>query len=193
LLALLAMTVAPYSTLMPIFAKDVFGGDAHTLGWLLSAAGCGALAGSVYLAGRQNVRGLFRVIAKAGALAGVALFAFGWIRSLPLALFLMLFIGGGMIVVAASANTILQTIVDHDKRGRVMSFYTMAFLGVAPFGNLASGALVSMIGERATFSVNGALCFLAALWFYRQIPLIREQLWPVYVRLGIIPAPEGPN
>lgn len=193
LLALIAWTLAPYSTLMPVFAKDVYGGDAHTLGLLLSSAGVGALAGTLYLAGRATVRGLYRVIPAAAAGAGLALFTFAWSRSLPLAVVLLFFVGGGIIMAAASTNTILQTIVDHDKRGRLMSFYTMSFLGVAPFGNLAAGALVSAIGEKATFALNGMICVLAAFWFYRRLPQIRTQIRPVYERLGIIPTAEQPH
>src|SRR5256885_12842098 len=155
LLAVVAWTITPYTSLMPVFAKDVYGGDAHTLGLLLSAAGVGALAGSLYLAGRATVRGLYRVIPIAAGVGGACMFAFAWCRFLPLALVLMLFVGAGVIMAAASTNTILQTIVDPDKRGRLMSFYTMSFFGVAPFGNLAAGALVNTVGEQVTFACNG--------------------------------------
>jgi MFS family permease len=193
MVAVLSFTVAPYSTLMPVFARDVYGGNAETLGLLLSSAGAGALVGTVYLASRTSVRGLYRLIPLAAATAGLCLTAFSQCRVLPLAMLLMLFVGGGMIMTAASTNTILQTIVDHDKRGRLMSFYITAFLGVAPFGNLAAGALVNAIGEQWTFTINGLVCALAAGWFYRRLPEIRTHIRPVYERLGIIPSLEQPR
>ena len=141
LVAALAWTIAPYTSLMPVYAKDIFGGGPHTLGYLLSAAGLGALVSTAYLAGRATVRGLGRVIMFAAATSGVALAAFAYMRIYPIALLLMVLVGGGTILAAASANTILQTIVDDRLRGRVASFYTLAFLGVAPLGNLAAGAI----------------------------------------------------
>src|SRR5205823_5542150 len=143
LVAALAWTVAPYSSLMPIFAKDVYGGGPHTLGFLLAAAGGGALVSTFYLASRENIRGLGRVLAISAAVSGVALATFAYMSSFVVALALMIAVGGGLILAAASANTILQTIVDDTLRGRVAGFYTLAFLGVAPLGNLAAGALAA--------------------------------------------------
>ena len=140
---------------MPIYAKDVYGGGPHTLGLLLAAAGAGALACMVYLAGRATIRGLGRVIAAAAATCGAALAAFAYLRIFPLALVLMALVGGGVILAAASANTILQTIVDDRLRGRIAGFFTMAFLGVAPLGNLAAGALAAAFGAPATLARNG--------------------------------------
>ena len=185
LVAVLAWTIAPYSSLMPIFAKDVYGGGPHTLGFLLAAAGTGALMSTFYLASRENIRGLGRVIAIAAGIAGAGLAAFAYMKVFAVALALMVAVGGGVILAAASANTILQTIVDDSLRGRVAGFYTLAFLGVAPLGNLAAGALAARFSAPATFAINGALATLAALWFWRRLPGIRGALRSTYQQLGI--------
>jgi MFS family permease len=183
--AALSWTISPYSSLMPVYAKDVFGGGPHTLGYLLSAAGFGALLSTGYLASRATVRGLGRMIMLATATSGFALAAFAYMRIFPLALLLMVLVGGGTILAAASANTILQTIVDDRLRGRVASFYTLAFLGVAPLGNLAAGALAGVLGAPLTFALNGMLAVLAALWFRRRLPMFRDVLRPIYEELGV--------
>jgi len=185
LVAVLAWTIAPYSSLMPVYAKDVYGGGPHTLGLLLSSAGAGAMACVTYLASRSTIRGLGRVIAAAAGAAGAALAAFAYLRVFPLALGLMTLVGGGVILAAASTNTILQTIVDDRLRGRVAGFYTMAFLGVAPLGNLAAGALAGLMGVPATFLANGLLCVAAAAWFRHRLPALAVHLRPAYARLGI--------
>jgi len=189
LVAVLAWTIAPYSSLMPIFAKDVYGGGPHTLGFLLAAAGSGALISTAYLASRENIRGLGRVIAGSAMICGVALAAFAYMSVFPIALVLMVAVGGGVILAAASANTILQTIVDDSLRGRVAGFYKLAFLGVAPLGNLAAGALADRLSAPAAFAINGVIAMLAAGWFWRHLPTIRGALRSTYQRLGII-APE---
>src|SRR6185437_12159774 len=185
LVAALAWTIAPYSSLMPIYAKDIFGGGPHTLGYLLSAAGVGALVSTAYLAGRATVRGLGRLIMYAAATSGVALAAFAYMKIYPIALLLMVLVGGGTILAAASVNTILQTIVEDRLRGRMASFYTLAFLGVSPLGNLAAGAIAGAIGTRFTFLLNGLLAIAAAGWYYRRLPGVRAVLRPMYERLGV--------
>jgi len=185
--AALAWTIMPYASLMPVYAKDVFAGGPQTLGFLLSAAGAGALAGTIYLASRTTVVGLDRLIAYAAAACGLALAAFAYLRILPFALPLMFVVGGALILAAASSNTILQTIVDDALRGRVAGFYTLAFLGVAPFGNLAAGALAARFGVEATFALNGAIAVLVALWFRHRLPALALAMRPVYVKLGLLP------
>ena len=185
LVAALAWTISPYTSLMPVYAKDIFGGGPHTLGYLLSAAGLGALASTAYLASRATVRGLGRVIMYAAATSGIALAAFAYMRVYPVALLLMVLVGGGTILAAASANTILQTIVDDRLRGRVASFYTLAFLGVTPLGNLAAGALAGAFGAPFAFALNGVLALLAALWFRGRLPMVRDVLRPIYEQLGV--------
>ena len=185
LLAVLAWTIAPYSALMPIYARDVYGGGPDTLGLLLASAGAGALSCMTYLAGRKTVRGLGRVIATAAMTCSLALAAFAYLEFLPLAMLLLALIGGGMILCAASANVILQTVSEDRLRGRVASFYTLAFLGVAPIGNLVAGSLARHFGAPATFLLNACLCVLAAAWYWRELPRMRRLMAPTYERLGI--------
>jgi MFS family permease len=186
LVAVLSWTISPYSSLMPVYAKDIYGGGPQTLGFLLAAAGAGALASTLYLASRATVRGLGRVIAAAAMTCGVALAAFAYLSYLPLALVLMFAVGGGLILTAASVNTILQTIVPDPLRGRVAGFFTLAFLGMAPLGNLAAGALANALGAQATFALNGLIATAAAVWFWRALPTLRELMRSTYLRLGII-------
>ncbi len=186
LVAVLAFTISPYSSLMPVYAKDIYGGGPQTLGFLLAAAGAGALASTLYLAGRATVRGLGRVIAASALICGLALAAFAYLSFLPLALVLMFAVGGGVILMAAAVNTILQTIVPDALRGRVAGFFTLAFLGMAPLGNLAAGALANALGVRATFALNGLIAATAALLFWRALPTLRELMRATYLRLGII-------
>jgi MFS family permease len=150
LLALVSFMGMPYMVLMPIFAADVLDGGAHTLGFLTTAAGLGALIGALYLASRTSVRGLGRIIVLATFLFGAGLIGFAFSRLLLVSLLMLVLSGLGMMVQMAASNTILQTIVEEDKRGRVMSFYSMAFLGMAPFGSLFAGLLAG-----ATLSGNG--------------------------------------
>ena len=185
LVAALAWTIAPYSSLMPVYAKDIFGGGPHTLGYLLSAAGLGALLSTLYLARRASVRGLGMVIAVSAGISGAALALFSYMSVLSVALLLILLVGAGVILAAASCNTILQTIVEDRLRGRLASFYTLAFLGVAPLGNLAAGAIAGAIGTRFTFALNGVLAILAAVWYYRRLPGVRRVLRPMYEELGV--------
>ena len=177
----------PYTVLMPIFAGKVLHGGAHTLGFLMGAAGVGALGGALALATRRSVVGLGRVVAMTSAGFGVGLFAFSNSRWLPLSLPLMMFTGFCMMTQMASANTILQTLVDEDKRGRVMSFYSIAFQGSAPFGSLIAGAAASRIGAPRTLMIGGSLCVVGAIWFCTQLPKIRKIVRPIYRQLGIIP------
>ena len=179
LIALISGTIGTYSTLMPVFAKDVFGGDAHTLGVFLSAAGSGALLSALYLASRHTTRGLDRVILVAGTIASLAMLAFAHSTRLALALPLLVALGAGLIAAQASIQTLVQTLVDDDKRGRVMSLYTMAFLGMLPFGNLAAGAVARYVGEATAFTLNGCVCLAGLLVFARALPGLR-----IAARLG---------
>jgi len=179
LIALISGTIGTYSTLMPVFAKDVFGGDAHTLGVLLSAAGSGALLSALYLASRHTTRGLDRVILVAGTIASLAMLAFAHSTRLALALPLLVALGAGLIAAQASIQTLVQTLIDDDKRGRVMSLYTMAFLGMLPFGNLAAGAVARYAGEATAFTLNGCMCLAGLLVFARALPGLR-----IAARLG---------
>ncbi len=187
LLALVGLVGMPYTVLMPIFAAQVLHGGAHTLGFLMGASGVGALAGAVFLAARRTVLGLGRVVPIAAAMFGAGLIAFGFSSRLWLSLILMLFVGGAMMVQMAASNTILQTIVEDDKRGRVMSFYSMAFLGMAPFGSLLAGTLATKFGAPRTVMLTGTICIAGAAWFALYLPAIRNAIRPIYAGLGILP------
>jgi MFS family permease len=186
LLALVSLIGMPYRVLMPVFARDVLHGGPHTLGFLMGSSGLGALVGSVYLASRKSVLGLGKWIALASGVFGIGLVAFSLSRVFWFSLFLMLLTSFGMMVQFASTNTVLQTIVDEDKRGRVMSFYAMALRGMAPFGSLLAGGLAGKIGAPNTLMIGGVSCFLGALVFARKLPLLREMVRPIYVRMGIV-------
>jgi MFS family permease len=185
-LGLVSMFGFPYSVLMPIFAAEVLHGGPNTLGFLMAAVGVGALVGTASLTMRKSIVGLGRRIVIATVLAGAALIAFGFSHNLWLSILILPFVGFGLMQQMAPSNTILQTIVDDEKRGRVMSFYAMAFLGMVPFGSLLAGYLAARIGAPRTMMVNGAVCLIGSLWFARRLPAIREIVRPIYVRLGIL-------
>jgi MFS family permease len=187
MLALVSFAGMPYMALMPIFAGSVLHGGPDTLGFLMAASGVGALAGALTLALRRSVIGLGRMIALADATFGVALVVFALSRWLWLSLALMLFTGFGMMLQMASSNTILQTIVEEDKRGRVMSFYAMAFMGAAPIGSLVAGLTAKYLGAPLTLAIGGSACVAGSLWFAWRLPAIRTLVRPIYVRLGILP------
>jgi MFS family permease len=187
LLALISLVGMPYTTLMPIFAGRMLHGGAHTLGFLMAAVGVGALIGAVSLAARQSVLGLGRVIPMTAAGFGAGLIAFAASERLWLSLLLLVATGFCFMQQMASSNTILQTIVDDEKRGRVMSFYSMALQGVAPFGSLIAGAAASRIGAPHTLMIGGAICVGGAALFALQLPTLRRLIRPIYVRIGVIP------
>jgi MFS family permease len=187
LLGLISLVGMPYTVLMPIFASSVLGGGPNTLGFLMAATGVGALAGAVALAMRRSVLGLGRQIVVADAVFGASLIVFGLSQSLWLSIAVLAAAGYGMIQQMAGTNTILQTIVDEEKRGRVMSFYSMAFMGMAPFGSLLAGTLAARIGAQATVVISGALCLAGGVWLARALPGIRREVRPIYVQLGILP------
>jgi MFS family permease len=187
LLALISLVGVPYQVLMPVFAATVFHGGPHTLGFLMTASGCGSLAGALWLAARRSVLGLGRVIPIAASLFGVGLILFSFTPVFWLAVPCLVLAGFGFIVQMASSNTVVQTIVDDEKRGRVMSFYMMAFLGITPFGSLLAGWLSTRIGAPHTLLIGGICCLAGALAFARALPGIRRAVRPIYRQLGILP------
>lgn len=189
LLAVVSTMGMPYAVLMPAVAAKRLHGGPHTLGLLMTASGVGALCGAVYLASRSSVVGLGRVIVVASGMFGVGLVAFGLSRSLGLSLLTLLVVGAGFMVSLASTNTIVQTITREDLRGRVMAFYTMAFLGTAPLGSLLAGVLADRLGESLTIVAGGGVCILGAAWFRSRLAGMRELLRPIYLEQGIIAAP----
>jgi MFS family permease len=190
LFALLSLMGWPFMVLMPIFAAQVLHGGAHTLGFLMGAVGVGSLISALSLVVRKSVRGLTKVIPIGAAVFGVGLIAFGLSTSLWLSLPMMLVTGFGMMQGLTTSNTILQTLVDEKMRGRVMSYYTMAFVGMAPFGSLLAGAMAHAIGAPRTVIVSGVACILGGLWFWTRLGAIRKDMRPIYERLGIVPARE---
>jgi MFS family permease len=187
LLAAIAFTVHSYAALMPWFAREAFHGDSRTLGLLVGAGGLGAVSGMLYLAWRPDIRGLFRLVGAMSAMAGAALVVFSFATRLWLALPALYLVGMGAMLTAASTNTVIQSIVPDELRGRVASLYVMSFLGVSPLGALTSG----WIAERWTPPLALAACGIAALVasaaYASQLPKIRRQIRPVYYKLGIIP------
>jgi MFS family permease len=169
LIALTNLAGTPYMTLMPIFAKQILHGDSQTLGFLMSCAGVGAIVGALYLASRKQTHGLPKVMALAGLSFSVGIILFSQSRWLPLSMGLMLLTGFGMMAQMASANTLLQTLVDDDKRGRVMSIHLMSFMGTSPFGSLWGGAVANHLGAPVAVLIGGLLCLLAALAFATQV------------------------
>ena len=186
LFALISLMGMPYMVLMPIFAGRVLHGGPHTLGFLMGAAGAGALISAITLVLRRTVRGLTKMLPIAAILFGTSLVLFGFSRSVWLSLILMLFTGFGMLQGLTVSNTIIQTLVPEDKRGRVMSYYTAAFVGMAPFGSLLAGSLASWIGAPHTVLLTGSCCIAGGLWFWSRLPGIRREMRPVYEQLGIL-------
>jgi MFS family permease len=184
-LAVVSFMATPYNALMPAFVREAYDGGPETLGFLIAGGGCGALLATIYLSAREGARGLLRVIVAGIAFAGIALVAFSQVRWMPLSLMLMAVSGFGILAANVSVSMIIQTIVDDDKRGRVMSLYTVAFLGISPLGSFAAGAAGDAIGAANTFWIGGASCVLAALWLGAQRARIAAQMRPIYERLGI--------
>ena len=187
LLGLFSLMAMSYTTLVPVFAVQILYGDAHTLGLLFSASGVGALAGGAYMSTRPTVLGLGNVIAAAPVLCGVGLIGFACSRSLWLSVPALMLVGLGSILQISASNTVLQTIVEDDKRGRVMSLFTMSFLGIVPFGSLLAGSLASRIGAPPTLFINGCVCIAGALLFARTLPILRPLVRPIYREKGILP------
>ena len=188
LLSLVSVMGMPYTVLMPAISTNVLHGGPHTLGFLMTASGVGALAGALYLASRRSVVGLGRAMAVASSTFGAGLVAFSLSRSLWLSLMLLPVVGAGMMITMAAANTVIQTVVREELRGRVMAFYTMAFLGTAPIGSLIAGVAADRIGPQRTILLGGLSCIMAGVWFALSLPRLRELVRPIYVERGILAA-----
>ena len=186
LFAVISLMGMPFVVLMPVFAAQVLHGGPHTLGFLMGALGVGALTSALSLVLRKSVRGLLKMIPIAAAVFGTGLIAFGLSHVLWLSLLLMLFTGFGMMQGLTASNTIIQTLVPEDKRGRVMSYYTVAFVGMAPFGSLMAGGLAHAIGAPHTVIFSGVACIAGSLWFWSRIKVIRKDMRPIYEQLGIL-------
>jgi len=188
-LAIVSTMAMPYTVLMPAYAAEVLHGGPNTLGLLMTASGVGALAGGLYLASRQSVVGLGRVAAYSTLLFGAGLMAFAFTTSLWVALAVLPFVGAGFMVEMAATNTVLQTLVTDDLRGRVMAFYTMAFFGTAPLGSLLAGLAADRIGARWTIAAGGVISLAAGFWLVSRLPALRAIVRPIYIERGILPVP----
>jgi len=186
MMALVSFMATPYQTLLPIYAKEIFGGGAHTLGFLMGAAGLGSLLSPIYMASRREVRGLTRLVLGGMLLTAVTLFVFAYSRQLWLSMLMIACTGLGIILAAQAISTIFQTIVDDSMRGRIMSLFTVAFLGVSPLGSLVAGALANAVGAQHTLAIGAGCSLLGAGVLWRQLPRLRANIRPIYVRLGII-------
>jgi MFS family permease len=187
LLAVSSFCLQSYGSLMPWFASERFHGDSRTLGLLYSAAGMGAVCGMIYLASRSNIRGLFKVIGWSAGAAGLSLVAFSFSENLWLALPMLFVSSLSMMLTAASTNTVLQSIVPDELRGRVAALYVMSFLGMSPLGSLCSGWLADHIGSPHAVAFLGAAGFSAALVYAYHFKQIRAEILPLYEALDIPP------
>ena len=185
LLAFASLVAMPYPVLLPVFAKEILQGGANTLGFLTTAAGVGALAGAIYLASRKSAVGLVKMIIIATAMFGLGLILLSFSSMLPLSLVAMALTGCGMVVQMAACNTFLQSIVDDDKRGRVMSVFVMSFMGLAPFGSLLYGGVADVVGAPLTLLTGGVLCIAGGLVFGWKFNSVRDMIRGAYSRKGV--------
>jgi len=185
--AMMSLVAMPCMVLLPVFAKSILQGGPRTLGFLMGSVGAGAFIGAIFLARRKTVQGLEKVVVFAAGIFAAGVIGFSFSRILWLSLLLAVLPGFGIMVQMASINTILQTIVDDDKRGRVLSFHVMAFIGIAPFGNLLAGFVAEHLGAPHTLLLSGILSIAVMVFFARKLPHIRRMIHPIYVRKGIIP------
>ena len=185
--AMMSLVAMPCMVLLPVFAKSILQGGPRTLGFLMGSVGVGAFIGAIFLARRKTVQGLEKVVVFAAGIFAAGVIGFSFSRILWLSLLLAVLPGFGIMVQMASINTILQTIVDDDKRGRVLSFHVMAFIGIAPFGNLLAGFVAEHLGAPHTLLLSGILSIAVMVFFARKLPHIRRMIHPIYVRKGIIP------
>jgi MFS family permease len=188
-LSIVSMMAMPYTVLMPAYVDGVLHGGPRTLGVLMTASGVGALAGALYLASRQSVVGLGRVVMYATLAFGASLVAFGFTTSEWLALAILPIVGGSFMIQLAATNTVLQTLVEDRLRGRVMAFYTMAFFGTAPIGSLLAGVAAARIGSQWTIAICGVVSVIAGLWLASRLPALRAIVHPIYRERGILPVP----
>ena len=187
LLSVVSLMSTSITLLAPVIAKEYLGGGADTFGFLMSAYGSGALLGAFYLLNKKNVLGLGKIIGMAVSLFGVSLIIFSFSRIFAVSVVIMAAAGLGMMLQIASTNTLLQTLSEETKRGRVMSFYSMAFRGMSPFGSLIAGGLGSSIGAPAAILASGAVCLTSAVVYLIKLPVIRNMVRPIYRSMGILP------
>jgi MFS family permease len=185
LLGLVSFVGMPYTVLMPIFADKILHGGARGLGILMGATGVGALFGALTLAAKSGVKGLGRWVIYSCAGLGVSLFCFSFSSSFWLSVALILPAGYSMMLQMACSNTLIQTMVPDRLRGRVMSVYSMMFMGMAPFGAFFGGALAHRFGAPITVASGGIACVLGAIWFARALPDLRFEARRLIIAQGM--------
>lgn len=182
----------PYTVLMPVFADQILHGGPRGLGLLLGATGAGALVGGMILAGWKGLRGLGRLVAWAAGIFGAALILFSLSRVMWLSLIILVLVGCAMMTQNAATNTLLQSLTPDALRGRIMSFYAMAFLGMSPLGSLLAGAIAAHLGAPTAVALGGGCCVLGAAIFAGRLPVFREAAREALRRQGQADAtPEG--
>lgn len=187
MLASLSMAGFSFIVLLPAYAKEILNGSSDTLGYLMSAMGAGALIGAFYMAARKSVLGLGKIISVSVSLLGLSIVLAAFSGKMYFSLIVFFFSGLSMILSLSSINTMLQTIADQDKRGRVMSFYAMALMGTTPFGNLLAGTIASGIGIAYTILICGTITVLSGIWFGLNLKSLRINIRSIYVTKGILP------
>ncbi|MFA6079716.1 MAG: MFS transporter [Candidatus Omnitrophota bacterium] len=187
LLGTISLMGMSYTVLMPVFAKDILHGGPSTLGFLMASAGVGAIIATVFLASQKNTLRFGNIIPISSAIFSLGIIAFSLSRVLWLSLFFMALTGFGFMTHMAACNTFLQTIVDDDKRGRVMSYYAMSFLGMAPIGSILAGSLATWMGPTNALITGGIVCLAASLVFAAKVPELKKMVHPIYVKMGVIP------
>jgi len=187
MLAILSMIGLPFTVLLPAYAKEILYGGSDTLGYLMSGLGAGALLGAVYMAARKTVLGLSKLLSTSVVILGLSIVLAALSNNIYFSLIVFFFGGISMVLSLSSINTMLQTIADEDKRGRVMSFYAMALLGTTPIGNLLSGTMATAIGISYTFFISGIITVLSGIWLMLNLKTFRKYVNPIYVNKGILP------
>lgn len=188
LVGMLSMAGMSYVVLMPVFAKEILHGGPRTLGVIMASAGLGSVLATVFLASRKSAKRFGYTIPLSAMVFSVGLIILARVNTLWIAMIFLALSGFGAMICMVSCNTVIQTVSDDDKRGRVMSFYTMAFLGMAPIGSFISGFLASKVGVANALTVGGILCFGVAIYYARKVPLLRELVQPVYDRINQMPS-----
>ncbi|MBN1901666.1 MFS transporter, partial [Candidatus Sumerlaeota bacterium] len=187
LLSLISLVGLPYHVLMPVMAKDVLLGDSRTLGFLMASIGLGALTGAYYLASRRDMRAPERRIAMASYIFSIALIVFSLSRNINFSMIVLIFCGFGLMVQMASCNTLLQTITDENKRGRVLSYYTLSFQGASTIGGLMAGAIAEKITAPSTLLIGGSCSLIGVIFFTRKLPILHKKIYRIYRKKGLIP------
>ncbi|MGB8774545.1 MAG: MFS transporter [Terriglobales bacterium] len=185
LIGMMSLVAMPYTVLMPVFADRILHGGARGLGILMGATGVGALFGALTLAAKTGVKGLGRWVTISCASLGISLICFSFSTSFWLSVALLLPAGYSMMLQMACSNTLIQTMVPDHLRGRVMSVYSMMFMGMAPFGAFFGGALAERIGAPITITLGGAACVLGAVWFGRALPELRIEARRLIIAQGM--------